>query len=139
LLLYGIAKKFNFTFSRYNLIPIGSFSKIEKIDDGTIYELYGSNDSNFSRLFLGRPLDLAIVAYLECLQEISKFAETKDKQLQLPYQIKGELIGTDKRWFSVKLQFNKEEEWTKALKCILTNLKYLLASCARTASTSMPQ
>jgi beclin 1 len=29
--------------------------------------------------------------------------------------------------YSVKMQFNSEERWTKAMKCMLTNLKWALA------------
>ena len=32
---------------------------------------------------------------------------------------------------SIKLQFNADAKWTKALKYMLTNLKYLLAWCSK--------
>lgn len=29
-----------------------------------------------------------------------------------------------RQWYSIKIQFNSEEQWTKALKFMLTNLKW---------------
>lgn len=40
--------------------------------------------------------------------------------------IKGDLINE----VSIKLQFNNDAKWTKALKYMLTNLKFLLAWCS---------
>lgn len=34
---------------------------------------------------------------------------------------------TIKQFFSFRIQFNSEEQWTKALKYLLTNLKWGLA------------
>jgi beclin 1 len=40
LLLYTVAKKLNFKFKSFKLVPNGSFSRIERIDgDKAVYEL----------------------------------------------------------------------------------------------------
>ncbi len=40
LLLYTLAKRVNFKFSAYKLVPNGSFSRLERTDDKTVLELY---------------------------------------------------------------------------------------------------
>jgi len=40
LLLYTLAKRINLKFSTYKLVPNGSFSRIEKLDDNLVLELY---------------------------------------------------------------------------------------------------
>jgi len=121
-LLQTIAKKINFKFSVYRLLPMGSNSKMEKLSDKTLYELYGSSDISLGRLFWYRRFDNGMVAFLSCLKEIGDHAESMDKKFQLPYRIEKDRIQD----LSIKIQFNNEETWTKSLKYMLTNLKYLL-------------
>ncbi|RHZ58171.1 hypothetical protein Glove_375g99 [Diversispora epigaea] len=124
LLLATIANKLNFTFKTYRLIPLGSFSKIEKIEgEKTTYELYGSGDIAIGRLFQNRRFDLSMVAFLNCLQQLGDYAEKQDHNLKLPYRINKDKIGDA----SIRLQFNQDEAWTKALKYTLTNTKWILA------------
>ena len=47
--------------------------------------------------------------------------------LRLPYQIDGEKIGE----LSIRYTQNNDQNWTKALKYMLTNLKWLLAWCSK--------
>ncbi|CAJ0750391.1 24438_t:CDS:10, partial [Entrophospora sp. SA101] len=112
LLLVTIANKLNVTFKNYRLIPLGSFSRVEKIDGDNIvsYELYGTGDIATGRLFQNRRFDSAMVGFLNCLQQLGECVESKDSKLKLPY----------------RLQFNPEE-WTRALKYTLANIKWILA------------
>eukprot|EP00742_Colponemidia_sp_Colp-10_P005050 GILJ01005396.1.p1 GENE.GILJ01005396.1~~GILJ01005396.1.p1 ORF type:complete len:418 (+),score=76.93 GILJ01005396.1:143-1255(+) len=130
LLLATMAKKCapNFQFSTYKLLPMGSFSKIAKIgDEKNALELYGG-DGGFGRLFYwGRRFDTAMIWFLVCLKELGEFAEGLDAGFRLPYKIDGDKIAD----VSIKLQFNQDEKWTKALKYMLTSLKWLLAWCTR--------
>lgn len=41
-----------------------------------------------------------------------------------------------RQWYSIKIQFNSEEQWTKALKFMLTNLKWGVAWVAAQTSLS---
>eukprot|EP01119_Soliformovum_irregulare_P015005 TRINITY_DN4177_c0_g1_i1.p1 TRINITY_DN4177_c0_g1~~TRINITY_DN4177_c0_g1_i1.p1 ORF type:complete len:400 (+),score=81.72 TRINITY_DN4177_c0_g1_i1:168-1202(+) len=127
LLLYTLAKKLNFTFSTYRLFPMGSNSKMERISDKSTYELFGSSDVSLGRLFWYRRFDNGMVAFLGCLKELGDFAEAKDKAFRLPYRIEKEKINE----MSIRMQFNNEETWTKALKYMLTNLKFLLVWLAK--------
>ncbi|KAI8996809.1 autophagy protein Apg6-domain-containing protein [Pilobolus umbonatus] len=129
LLLYTVANKLKFQFKNYRLIPMGSFSRVEKIDGDSVlsYELYGSGDFVLNRMFLNRRFDHAMVAVLNCLKQLTDFAEEKDKSLRLPYRINKDRIGD----LSIRLQFNQEEHWTKALKYMLTNMKWILVFTSR--------
>jgi len=127
LLLQTIAKKLNFTFSTFRLLPMGSCSKMEKINDQSSYELYGSSDISLGRLFWYRRFDNGMMAFLACLRELGDYAEFQDRTFKLPYRIDKDKIGE----MSIKIQFNNEETWTKALKYMLTNLKFLLVWLAK--------
>ncbi|KAI8817591.1 autophagy protein Apg6-domain-containing protein [Fimicolochytrium jonesii] len=125
LLLDTMANKLRFTFKNYKLVPMGSFSRIEKIDgDKGTLELYGSGDLK-GVLFWNRRFDNALVAFLHCLQQIGDYAEQRDSKFRLPYRIVKDKIGDT----PIKLQFNQDETWTKALKYMLIDLKWILAFC----------
>ncbi|KAK9765277.1 Vacuolar protein sorting-associated protein atg6 [Basidiobolus ranarum] len=136
LLLYTIANKLRFKFKTYRLVPLGSFSRIEKIDgDRASYELYGSGDLHIGRLLQNRRFDNAMVAFLNCLQQLGDFAEQQDTNLKLPYRINKDKIGEA----SIKLQFNQDEIWTRALKYTLTNAKWILAFACSSQDRTRPR
>ncbi|KAJ8514401.1 hypothetical protein ONZ45_g8066 [Pleurotus djamor] len=123
LLLYTIARKLDYTFSNYRLIPMGSFSRIDKIvGDKATYELYGSGDLHIGRLLHNRRFDFAMVAFLDCLKSIIEHVKSQDATVDFPHQISKDRIGE----VSVKLQFNQEDAWTRALRHVLLALKILL-------------
>jgi len=128
LLLASMAKKIGFTFSTYKLVPCGSCSKVDRTDNSSSYELFGSSDISLGRLFWYRRFDNGMVAFLVCLKEMGDYAEARDKQFKLPYKMEKDKIGD----MSIKIQFNNEETWTKSLKYMLTNLKWLLAWIVKT-------
>ncbi|KAJ3059062.1 autophagy protein 6, partial [Podochytrium sp. JEL0797] len=85
LLVDILATKLGFVFQGYKLIPMGSFSRIEKTDaDKAAYELYGSNDFS-ALLFWNRRFDNALVAFLSCIQQLGDFVQLRDAKLKLPY------------------------------------------------------
>ncbi|KAI7860430.1 autophagy protein Apg6-domain-containing protein [Circinella umbellata] len=129
LLLYTVANKLKFQFHTYRLVPMGSFSRVEKVDGDTVlsYELYGSNEFGLNRMFLNRRLDHAMVAILNCLKQLTDFAEERDRSLRFPYRIHKDKIGD----LSIRVQFNQDELWTKALKYMLTNMKWVLVFASR--------
>ncbi|CEI91271.1 hypothetical protein RMCBS344292_05568 [Rhizopus microsporus] len=136
LLLYTIANKLKFQFQTYRLVPMGSFSRVEKIEGDSVlsYELYGSGDFGLNRMFLNRRFDHAMVAVLNCLKQLTDFAEEKDKSLRLPYRINKDKIGD----LSIRLQFNQDESWTKALRYMLTNMKWILVFASRANTSNEP-
>ncbi|GBC03299.1 hypothetical protein RclHR1_05060002 [Rhizophagus clarus] len=122
LLLSTIANKLNFTFQTYRLVPLGSFSSIEKIDGNVKYELYGSSDFSIKTPLLFNRFSNGMVAYLNCLQQLGDYAEQQDLKLKLPFRIHKDKI------HNVSIKYKSDhEQWTKALKFTLTNTKYILA------------
>ncbi|KAI8372628.1 autophagy protein Apg6-domain-containing protein [Choanephora cucurbitarum] len=130
LLLYTVANKLRFQFKTYRLVPLGSFSKVQKVNGDVVmdYELYGSGDFGINKmLFLNRKFDHAMVAVLNCLEQLTDFAEERDRATRLPYRINKDKIGE----LSIRIQFNQLDQWTKALKYMLVNMKYILAFASR--------
>ncbi|XP_057317020.1 beclin-1-like [Hydractinia symbiolongicarpus] len=127
LLLHSLAKKIGLTFQRYRLVPYGNHSFIECLDDKSReLPLYGTGGFRF---FWDTKFDHAMVAFLDCLQQFKEEVETGDSKFYLPYRMeKGKIYDSARAGaYSVKIQFNSEEHWTKALKFMLTNLKWGLA------------
>ena len=129
LLLHTIARLTSFSFTRYRLHPMGSFSRISKHDDpSTLYELYGSSDSWGPKLFWGRRFETALLGLLFCIRELGDYANTKEKGGFLyKYPIKGDMVGD----VSVKVQFHGDGKWTKALKYMCIDVKFLLVWCTK--------
>lgn len=133
----------------WKLHPMGSTSKIEKIErpdqsangtpskaKGTMFELYSSGDVPLSFGFLHRSFDSGMVAFLDCLRQLGEHvARTSSRApgsagLQMPYSITKDKIGEA----SIKLgNFGQEEQWTKACKYTLTCCKFLLAHASHVA------
>lgn len=123
LLLYTIARKLDLTFENYRLVPMGSFSRIERtLGDKATYELYGSGDLHFGRLLHNRRFDFAMVAFLECLKQLMDYVKSQDSNIEFPHQIIKDKIGEA----PIKLQFSQEESWTRALRHVLLALKIIL-------------
>ncbi|KAL5006135.1 hypothetical protein ScPMuIL_017293 [Solemya velum] len=127
LLLYSLAKKMNLTFLRYRLVPYGNHSYLESLTDKSKeLPLYGSGGIRF---FWDTKFDQAMVSFLDCLQQFKEEVEKGDTGFCLPYKMeRGKIEDTSTGTsYSIKIQFNSEEQWTKALKFMLTNLKWGLA------------
>jgi beclin 1 len=141
LLLTVVTEKLGIQLRGYELVPVGSTSKVIKIDqsqtaslvDGrakrTIFELYSSGDLPLGLGFLHRNFDSAMVAFLECLRQTGEHVEKTTPRsnttgLRMPYPIVKDKIGD----VSIKHgNFGQEEQWTKACKYTLTCCKFLLA------------
>lgn len=108
LLLATVAEKLGFTFQGYKLKPMGSTSRIDKIDYPpqpsssstsapqttppdtptahpkiTQLDLFSSGDLPLGRMLLHRRLDNGMVAFLECVRQLGEFVETGSSS-QLP-------------------------------------------------------
>ena len=102
LLLNTVADKLGFTFRGYRIKPIGSMSRIEKIEYAsasagsstpkadptssspnsqakvTPLDLFSSGDLPIGRMMFHRRLDAGMVAFLECLRQLGEFVQTGD-------------------------------------------------------------
>ena len=111
LLLATVAEKLGFTFRGYRIKPMGSTSKIEKIDQGssaprqsssgrasnsasspkthqepqqsktTSLDLFSSGDLPIGRMLVHRRLDAGMVAFLECLRQLCDFVEQSSHRI----------------------------------------------------------
>ncbi|XP_036323452.1 beclin-1-like protein [Rhagoletis pomonella] len=126
LLLCALARKIGLTFERYRLVPFGNHSYVEVIGENRELPLYGTGGFKF---FWDTKFDAAMVAFLDCLTQFRQEVEKRDTEFLLPYKMeKGKIIDPSTgNSYSIKIQFNSEEQWTKALKFMLTNLKWGLA------------
>ncbi|KAM6951263.1 beclin-1 [Aplochiton taeniatus] len=130
LLLHALANKMGLHFQRYHLVPYGNHSYLESLTDKSKeLPLYCSGGLRF---FWDNKFDHAMVAFLDCVQQFKEEVEKGDTGFCLPYRMdveKGKIedTGGSGGSYSIKTQFNSEEQWTKALKFMLTNLKWGLA------------
>lgn len=130
LLLHCLAKKINLKFKRYKLVPYGNNSFIESLDNKS-RELPLYVSGGFMFIWTAK-FDQAMIAYLDCLQQFKEHVEKDESNFRLPYRMeKGKIIDSINGYsFSIRMQTNSEEQWTKALKFMLTNLKWSLAYVA---------
>jgi beclin 1 len=115
LLLVTIAERANFQFTRNQLIPRGSFSRVTN-SYGKEYSLYSDGG-----MFRRRGFNQAMVLFLECVDEAGRRAMHEEPSLKFPYKITRGKIG------DLPISLGNDEQWTKALKYMLTHLKWLLA------------
>lgn len=130
LLLHCLAKKINLKFKRFKLVPYGSNSFIES-EENKSRELPLYVSGGFMFIWTAK-FDQAMIAYLDCLQQFKEQVEKDESNFRLPYKMeKGKIIDSiNGSSFSIKMQTNSEEHWTKAMKFMLTNLKWSLAYVA---------
>ena len=113
LLLATVAEKLGFTFRGYAVKPMGSTSRIERIEQGssasrhsssgratdstsnfsthqepqqfkvTTLDLFSSGDLPLGRMLLHRRLDAGMVAFLECLRQLCEFVEQSSQRASL--------------------------------------------------------
>lgn len=126
LLLHSLVKRIKLQLQRYQLVPYGNYSYIKVLAEDKDLPLYGSGGF---RLIWDTKFDAGMAAFLDCLQQFKEEVEKGDSGFHLPYDMeKGKIKDPSTgNTFSVKTQFNSEEQWTKAMKYMLTNLKWGLA------------
>eukprot|EP00899_Mesostigma_viride_P019046 jgi/Mesvir1/27142/Mv20811-RA.1 len=123
-LLHTMAHACNLTFQSARLIPLGSFPRVAD-PKKNIYDLYGP-----VHILWRSRYDKAMVLFLQCLNEFAAYATAQDKAkhpppekcFELPYRIDGDKV----HGLTIRLSFNRDERWTKALKFTLCNLKWML-------------
>lgn len=123
-----IAKKCNFEFKKYELIPMGNYSKILKKEQNSVYELtFTGSSSNLVDKF-----NDALKAYLEALKELHEhiFANLKKSDnlidgMNLNIE-NGKLNG-----FSIELSIKEPEKWNECMKYLLIILKNYIFICLK--------
>eukprot|EP01018_Ginkgo_biloba_P000510 Gb_14517 [translate_table: standard] len=123
LLLHTMAQHYGIKFSN-RILPMGSYPRIAD-SKNTAYELFGPVN-----LFWSSRYDKAMTLFLACLKEFADHVNAKqraanippEKCLKLPFKIEKDKVEN----FTITQSFNKHENWTKALKFTLCNLKWAL-------------
>jgi beclin 1 len=131
-LLATVAGRVGFIFTKYRIIPMGSYSRIVPvIDDRTSYELY-FDEGNF--FFAQSRLNNALKALVFCVAELGAFAEASDRSFRLPYAIAatGDRVGGD-----LNVTVGKDVPWTRAMKLVVTNVKWLVSWSFRMAGEAI--
>ncbi|CAA2960871.1 beclin-1 [Olea europaea subsp. europaea] len=125
LLLHTMSQYFRPKFQyQIKIIPMGSYPRIMD-SSGNTYELFGPVN-----LFRSNRYHKAMTLFLTCLKEFAEFAKEKDvennispdKCFKLPYKIENDKFEN----YSITQSIQKQENWTKALKYTLCNLKWAL-------------
>ena len=131
LLLDVIIKKLNIRDASYRLYPRGSYSCIaRKTELDALFELYSTADpTGLSRFFAGRRYDTAMFYFLHLLQQVGEHLVHIDPNVRLPFKlhVNAEDNVYEVGGFSIALQLNELERWTKALKFLLIDLKWMIA------------
>ncbi|MFH4974600.1 hypothetical protein AB6A40_001309 [Gnathostoma spinigerum] len=119
-----------FQLHNYEVIPMGSHSFIRNLGTGVKLPLYGSGPFKTAK---ETEFDKGMCAFVDCLCQLQKYLETKG-ELRLPYRMncdRGNASFEYKSESSVKIEYsvknylNSPERWTGAMKCLLTNLKWM--------------
>lgn len=127
LLLVTLARNAGATFVRYKVMPYGNQSFVDVLEGKKKNQHWPLYSSAGLRIFADSKFDLGLVAYLDCLNQLKQHIEQSSRsRFALPYTILKDRIGNGKEFYSVKTQFNTLEGWTKALKFVLTNLRWAL-------------
>ncbi|RHY27902.1 hypothetical protein DYB32_007174, partial [Aphanomyces invadans] len=124
LLLTTVAQRAGMEFSKIVPIARGSYSKIVVVlgkDKKKEYPLY--SDGGFLQR---QKFNTALKCLLECVEEAGGQAAAEEPSLRFPYKITRGKIGD----LSIEVGGN-DEQWTRALKYLLTHLKWLLAWVAK--------
>ena len=159
-LLATVADRLGYTFRGYVLKPMGSTSRIEKLDNTgssvasslavasrgssqaqvrvNTLELFSSGGLSLGKTILHRKFNEAMVAFLECLRQLGEHVDhvsrTRSSEVRkLPYAIERDKI----HGVSIKIGISQDEQWTSACKYTLTCCKFLLAYASNMASASI--
>lgn len=127
-LLLSTLEKKSHSGIKYNnkLVPQGSTSKIgvRKGESVTFYNLYSDDSFQF---FGKRSFNIALNGLLRCLQDAGEAVENIDRTIALPYPIESIPAGLLSIG-GLSVAFGTDgEQWTRAMKYILTDVKWLVA------------
>ncbi|EPZ34226.1 Ribosomal protein L10/L12 domain-containing protein [Rozella allomycis CSF55] len=119
LLLDTLAKSKSFDFEKYKLLPLGSYSRIEKntSSDHASLELYGSGNAGFTKLLWARRYNSAMSGFLNCLDQFITYLQMEEPRFCVPYKIEKDTIGPE--MLTIRWQFILDQNWTKACKTVL--------------------
>ena len=116
-----IAKKFNFEFKKYELVPMGNYSKIVHRSNKTTYELTMSSNARVIEKF-----NEAMIVYLENLKELSEYLLPILNHMKSSGEFAFNLQNDCINKCSIKFDQNNPETWSQCMKYLLTILKFFI-------------
>lgn len=127
LAVHIVASKAGIDFKSFVILPMGSFPKVLKADDRrTFYPLY--IDSSTFSFFPKRNFNIALSGFMSCVLDVGEHINNHDPTLSLPYKINI----ADSRIGDISFTYGGDEEvWTRALKFMLSNIKWIIAWYAK--------
>lgn len=133
LVVQVIALKAGVEFKHFLISPMGSFPKIIRGDDKkTSYPLF--IDSSSFTLFPKRNFNLALQGFMSCIQELGDYISNYDPTLSLPFKISV----NDSKIGDLSFTYGNDDEiWTRALKFMLADIKWIIAWYTKHCSSSI--
>ena len=128
--MHIVASKAAIEFKSFVILPMGSFPKILKADDRrTAFPLY--IDSSTFSFFPKRNFNMALSGFMSCVSDVGDHVSNHDPTLSLPYKIST----AESKIGDISYTYGGDEEvWTRALKFMLSNIKWTIAWYAKHCS-----
>ncbi|KAI3435500.1 hypothetical protein D9Q98_001566 [Chlorella vulgaris] len=123
LLLATLARACGVQFRGHRLLPQGSYPQVAEVRGGATHDLHGPVSK-----FLCASYDKAQAGFLACLKEFADWlvargaVDGQGVRFALPCPIEGDKVAG----LTIRLMFNKDKNWTRALKHMLVDLKFVL-------------
>jgi beclin 1 len=164
LLLVTVADKLGYRFEGYEPQPIGSTSKIIRLDPVSpassraaagagapppqppkrhVLELYSSGDMPLGLTFMHRKFDNAMTAFLELVRQLGAFVQRQTAggdsgggSGEAGLSLPYRIEGDKIGDVSIKLGIAQDDGWTKACKLTLTCCKFLLAHASNVSAAN---
>ncbi|QPG74930.1 hypothetical protein FOA43_002268 [Brettanomyces nanus] len=119
----------------YVLIPMGSTSKIEKIERTqrntdsrkTVLDLFSMGEFSIGNIFTHNKLDAGMVALVDVIRKIAAELKSIDSNNELPFKMTKDKVAGYNISPSARAS---NKEWTAACKYLLTNTKWILTFTA---------
>ena len=113
-------------FRKYEIVTAGSYCKVHRLDDKrNLYNLFWVDGT---LLFQRRNFNTALSGLLHCVSDIGDHISNHDPTIQMPYEINTNELKINGHSIHYN---NDDEEWTKACKYLLTNIKWTIAWSAK--------
>lgn len=132
LMLDSLARSMQFDFFVWRLAPKGSVSEMVNVKTPSqrlcLYLTPSSTNLLSSWWLWNTSFNAGVKAFASCVDEFADFLKLSDQSVVLPHRIDKSTIAGLPLHFS----FNTGERWTRAMKYLLTDLKWLEIFCIRT-------
>ena len=113
-------------FKKYSIVPMGSYSKIHRIDEKrNLHNLFWVDGT---LMFQRRNFNAGLGGLLCCVHDIGDHISNHDPTIQMPY----EMNISEAKINGHSIHYNSDDEqWTRACKYLLTNIKWMIAWSAK--------